>query len=128
VVGNDDSVFVIKFRGGAGDDGRRAEAVVQQSAISDLKTIVDEQESLVGRRVTLSGVQVDKAGENGGFVAMLGGEDVFVLMPDGQRVRAGGTVWIEGIVLRPPASMGSRLDSRGDLSTDEVYMYAPRVS
>ena len=58
-----------------------------------------------------------------------GGEDVFVLMPGGSKdVQVGETVSIEAIVLRTPESRDSRFDSLGDPSTDEVYVYATKVS
>jgi hypothetical protein len=84
---------------------------------------------MVGRRVQLSGVQVDKVGEDGGFIATRGGEKVFVLMPEKSRsISSGNHLSIEGVVLRTPAAMDSHLDSLGDLSTDDVYVYATSAS
>jgi hypothetical protein len=129
VGGDNDSVLVINRKPEPATTDANPKSSSNNQPITDIKSIVDDEGSMVGRGVKLSGVQVDKAGENGGFVAMRDGEDVFVLMPDSsQRVRDGNTVSIEGIVLRTPASMDSRLDSVGDLSTDEVYVYATHVS
>jgi hypothetical protein len=139
VGGDNDSVFVIDrtaapAQASGSNSTSQSTAAGSQSAansetITQLETIADEEESLVGRRVKLTGVQVRKAG-NGGFTARHGDEEVFVLAPpQGSRTLAAGTtVSVEGIVLRTPESINARLDSAGDLSTGEVYIYATNVS
>jgi hypothetical protein len=140
VGGDSDSVFVIGGKAPATATGKAPattaaaakpesnKPALNNQPITKIQGIVDDEGPLVGRRVKLSGVQVDKPGEHGGFIARNGDEKLFVLMPESnQSIRAGNTVSIEGIVLRTPASMESRLDAL-DLSTDDVYVYATQVS
>ncbi len=52
-----------------------------------------------------------------------------MLLPEGGKpVRSGQTVSIDGVVLRTPDSLESRFDALGNISTDEVYVYATRAS
>jgi hypothetical protein len=129
VGGDNDSVFVVNAKNQSATTADATKASSKNQPITDIKTIVDDEESMVGRRVQLSGVQVDKVGEDGGFIATRGGEKVFVLMPEKSRsISSGNHLSIEGVVLRTPAAMDSHLDSLGDLSTDDVYVYATSAS
>jgi hypothetical protein len=119
VGGNDDAAFVIE-RGTAA----RVPPARSGELVTSIELIDEDEDELIGRRVQLSGVQVTGA-EDGGFYAKQGDESVFVLTSEGSKaIESGKTVSIEGYVLRTPRSM----DFDRDTSSDEVYVFATRVS
>jgi hypothetical protein len=98
--------------------------------VTDLASLARGDEDLVGSRVTLEGVKVEKVGDRGGFFASTGDGVLFVL-PATQQARgsaaAGDEVSIEGIVLEMPRDMANRLDGPDGVN-DDIYIFATHSS
>jgi hypothetical protein len=123
VGGNNESVFVIDSKTTRADNVPSAKA-----PITNMKTIVDDEEELIGRRVQLSDMQVASTGTHGGFFARKDGQNLFVLTSEGSRaVQAGDTVSVKGVVLQTPKSMDLDFQTSG-ASTDDIYVFATMVS
>lgn len=95
-------------------------------ALTDLRSVAGGDEDLIGKRVTLSGVRVERTASDGGFFADAGEHTVFVLPAPNQSVRQGDTVTVEGVVLELPRHMEDKLNGPSDLN-DDIYVYATAV-
>jgi hypothetical protein len=100
------------------------------SAVTDRGTIARADERLVGRRVDLDNVKVDRVGAHHGFWIEAAGTGVFVLPAPhatGEGTPAvGKAVGIEGVVLELPRSLRER--ARTQDGNDAIYIYATSLS
>lgn len=100
----------------------------KDAPLSDAAAIAKGDRELVGRRVDLDNVKVNRAAKNHGFWIDAAGASVFVL-PARSEVKAspGQSISVEGVVLEMPRSMRekARDASKGN---DEIYVYATTVT
>jgi hypothetical protein len=123
-----------RTRGTAGAVGTSGSAAGEPTAapIGDLSALVQGDEDLVGRSVSLQGVRIAGADPDGGYFVRAGESregHVFVLPAhdNAPRVGVGDTVTIHGRVLRMPGAMEDHLESPGELN-DDIYVYATALS
>ncbi|MGH9321387.1 MAG: hypothetical protein ACRD3V_16065, partial [Vicinamibacteria bacterium] len=119
VGGNNDVAMVIDV------DSSGAKPLGTASPLSDLGTIAQGDEELVGRQVRLREAEVESMAKGGGFFVKTENGSLFVLPSvEGKgSVSVGDSVSIDGVVLQTPHGMGSRLDAPYG-SNDDIYVYA----
>jgi hypothetical protein len=101
-----------------------------QAPITSVDTIAKAANtSLVGRRVALQSVKVDRVESNGAFwVKSATGESVYVMPAnDKMKVQQGQTVSIEGRVLRSPEGLKSQSQKSGGKGAGPMYIYATSI-
>lgn len=136
VVGGNNSVALVidvtkpaqktgtKAVGTSGSAGGNATA-----AVTDVSTIGAGDRDLVGRRVDIDHVKVQRTGKHNGFWVDAGANTVFVLPSETAgkgATTAGKSVSIEGIVLRMPRGIR---DAAADVKNgnEEIYILATSV-
>jgi hypothetical protein len=132
IVGGDNDIAMVIDANAAeyrpvGTSGTMGTAA--KTPITDMSRIARDDDHLVGRRVALSGLTVDRVAKDGGFFATKGEATVFVLpaRPDGSSVQAGDTVSVNGVVLEMPDRMHDRLNAPSG-ANDDVYVYGTQIT
>ena len=97
------------------------------AAMTDVSALIDGDEALVGRDVSLKGLRVTGTAKEGGFYVESGNSRLFILPAEKDKVtvREGETVSVDGVVLQMPDDM----DERAPKGTNvDIYVYAKNVS
>jgi hypothetical protein len=127
VGGNDKSVMVIDV---AAPNERMVGAITgDASPMNDMNAVATGSDALVGRRVMLSGLRIAGVASDGGFFVQSGGRQLFVLPANKDQISAqvGETVTVEGVILRMPGGMTSRINAPAG-TNDDIYVYASKVT
>jgi hypothetical protein len=128
IVGGTNNVAMVINVDPAGAKPVGTSGATTASPLSDLGTIAQGDEDLVGRHVGLKGVKVESMTKDGFFVKAQNAS-VFVLpaLKDKVSVQVGDTVSIDGVVLQMPRKMDDRLNAPAG-SNDDIYVYATSVN
>ncbi|MDQ3541355.1 MAG: hypothetical protein M3440_11770 [Chloroflexota bacterium] len=128
IVGGKNNVVMVINVDPAGSKPIGTSGGATASPVSDLGTIAQGDEDLVGRHVGLKGVKVESMAKDGFFVKAQNAT-VFVLPAhqDKTSVQAGDTVSIDGVVLQMPRKMDDRLKPPAG-SNDDIYVFATSVT
>jgi hypothetical protein len=99
------------------------------AAVTNLSTIANGNDDLVGRRVDLDNIRIESMAKDSGFFVKDGGNAIFVLPAHSDRtsVKASDTVSLSGVVLQMPNAMKSRVNMPSG-GNDDIYIYATDVS
>jgi len=131
IVGGDNDVAMVIDTNPAedkpvGTSGTTAAAGT--APITDVSRVGRDDNSLVGHRVELSGLTVNRVANDGGFFAQKGDVTVFVLpaQPDRSAVKAGETVSVNGVIMQMPDRMHDRLNAPAG-ANDDVYVYGTQI-
>lgn len=131
VGGDNDTAFVIDLTPAARPVGTSgsAPAMSKGAPITGIESLVDGDDDLVGRHVTLKGLRVGEMAKDGGFYVRSGDSRVFVLPADKDKVslREGDTVSVDGVVMELPSGMRERLTAGKD-TNDDIYIFATQVN
>jgi hypothetical protein len=103
--------------GTSGSSGRQPVSDVDQLARA-------KDKNLVGRRVDLKNAPISGSSEEGFWIRLANGEQIFVMPSKKTSVREGQTAEIEGVVLQLPEGLRVQLKA-GD---EPIYIYANRVT
>jgi hypothetical protein len=140
VGGNSDVALAIKVNPAGSASGKAGESTVgttgkaggeKATPLTDAAALAEGDRDLVGRRVDLDNVKVNRSGKNRGFWIDAGGHNVFVLparYTESKTVAPtpGQTMSIEGVVFEMPRSMreNARDVSKGNA---DIYVFATTV-
>jgi hypothetical protein len=132
IVGGDNDVAMVIDAPPAADEPvgtSGTTAAAANAPITDISRVARDDENLVGHRVELSGLTVDRVANGGGFFAKKGETTIFVLpsQPDRSSVKAGDTVSVNGVVMEMPDRMHDRLDAPAG-ANDDVYVYGTQIN
>lgn len=127
VGGNNDVTMVLEV--GAAGAKPVGTSGTSAAPLSDLSSIADGDEDLVGRHVNLTGVRVESMAKGRGFFVKGPSGAVFVLpsLPEQGNATVGSTVSLTGVVLQMPRAMKDRLNAPAG-SNDDIYIYATNVT
>lgn len=109
--------------------GTSGGATGTMGTVSNISSLENADERMVGRSVDLDGIAVHAKGQDRGFFVKAGNHLVFVLPASDATVSQGQTLSLEGVVLEMPRHMRNQLNApaSGDLNKD-VYIYAMKVN
>ena len=132
VGGNSNVALVINVTNGAQNTGSKAVGTSGSNAaatVTDVSAIGSGDRELVGRRVDVDNVKVQRTGEHQGFWVEAGANTLFVLPGENagrSAATVGKSVSIEGIVLRMPRGIR---DAAADVknANEDIYVLATSV-
>ncbi len=127
LIGGDNNVALV-IDTTPGSDRPVGTSGTSGGAITDANAISMGDEDLVGRQAMLDNMKVTAtASSGGGFFVSTGNGTLFVLPAHpGSPVMKGDSVGIEGVVLRMPRGMVTRLNAPERLNED-IYVYATGI-
>jgi hypothetical protein len=127
VGGNNDLAMIVDVNKAADRPVGTTGGGEGEGSLTDPAAIAGGTDRLVGRNVSLTGVEVARVATGGAFFVKAEDSSLFVLpaRADAVAVSAGDTVSIEGVVLQLPEHMRDQLNVDDEADT---YVYATVVN